>query len=95
LRWSRSALDDLKQQLVHIAHDDPAAARSVAERIAAAVSLLAERAIGRPRRVAGTYEKLVRGLPYIIAYSIEATDGGETISILHTARNWPDGDWPA
>lgn len=98
VRWSRTALDDLKRQILHIAGDDPAAARSVADRIGAAAALLGERAVGRPGRVAGTYEKLVRDLPYIIAYSIDEVEGREVISVLrviHTARNWPPGEWPA
>lgn len=97
VRWSLSALDDLKRQVSHIARDDPAAARSVASRIDAAALLLGERPIGRPGRVGGTYEKSVGGLPYIIAYSLETKDGRETLFILrviHAARNWPAEEWP-
>jgi plasmid stabilization system protein ParE len=97
VRWSRAALDDLKQQMGRIAGDDPAAARSVAARIDAAARLLGDRPIGRQGRVSGTYEKSVSGLPYIIAYCIEAADGKEALFILrviHTARDWPGEDWP-
>lgn len=97
VQWSRSAIEDLKQQVRHIAKDDPAAARSVAARIGAAVLLLGERAIGRPGRVSGTYEKPVSGLPYVIAYSIDVLGGQETIFILrviHMARHWPGEGWP-
>jgi len=94
VRWSRSALDDLKEQVRHIAGDD---ARSIADRIGAAAFLLGERAVGRPGRVGGTYEKSVSGLPYVIAYRIEMANGRETVFILrviHTARDWPAGGWP-
>jgi plasmid stabilization system protein ParE len=97
VRWSRAALDDLKQQVRHIAKDDPAAARSLAERIDAAAALLGERAVGRPGRVGGTYEKSVNGLPYVIAYRMEMAEGRETLFILriiHTARQWPREEWP-
>ena len=97
VRWSRSALDDLKEQVRHIAGDDPAAARSIADRIGAAALLLGERVVGRPGRVGGTYEKSVSGLPYVIAYRIEMANGRETVFILrviHTARDWPAGCWP-
>ena len=97
VRWSLSALEDLKQQIRPIARDDPAAARSVAGRIDAAATMLGERPVGRPGRVGGTYEKSVNGLPYVIAYSIETRDGRETVFILrviHTARNWPAEEWP-
>ncbi|MCD2180904.1 type II toxin-antitoxin system RelE/ParE family toxin [Rhizobium sp. GN54] len=97
VRWSLSALDDLKRQIGHIARDDPAAARSVAGRIDAAAILLGERPVGRPGRVGGTYEKSVNGLPYVIAYCIGTRDDRETVFILrviHTARNWPADAWP-
>jgi toxin ParE1/3/4 len=97
VRWSRAALDDLKQQIRHIARDDPAAARSVAGRIDAAATLLGERAVGRPGRVGGTYEKSVNGLPYVIAYCMDMAEGRETLFILrviHTARQWRREEWP-
>lgn len=97
VHWSRAALEDLKQQIRHIASDDPAAARSVAGRIDAAVRLLGERPVGRAGRVAGTYEKSVSGLPYVIAYGIDVADGMEALFILriiHTARHWPSENWP-
>lgn len=97
VRWSRAALDDLRQQIRHIAQDDPTAARSVAERIDAAAILLGDRAVGRPGRVAGTYEKSVRGLPYVLAYCLDMAKGRETLFVLrviHTARQWPREEWP-
>jgi plasmid stabilization system protein ParE len=39
----------------------------------------------------------VSGLPYVIAYRIEVANGRETLFILrviHTARDWPAGNWP-
>ena len=97
VRWSGSALADLKQQIRHIANDDPAAARAIVQRIGAAAALLGERPVGRPGRVTGTYEKSVGGLPYVIAYCIEVMDGREGLFILrviHTARDWQSEAWP-
>ena len=55
-------------------------------------------ATARPGRVVGTYEKGVTGLPYILAYAIQALpDGAELIVVLraiHGARDWPRGKWP-
>jgi plasmid stabilization system protein ParE len=54
-------------------------------------------ATGRPGRVAGTYEKSVTGLRYIIAYALTRRGDREIVSILrviHTARDWPDEEWP-
>ena len=97
MRWSREALDDLKRQIAYIAADNPAAAGKIADRIGETGVALGERPAGRPGRVTGTYEKLVVGLPYIIAYAIMAHAGRETVSILrviHTARDWPTEQWP-
>ena len=58
---------------------------------------LGEMATGRPGRVAGTYEKSVTGLRYIIAYALTRRGDREIVSILrviHTARDWPDEEWP-
>ncbi len=97
VRWSRAALDDLKDQLAYIARDNPTAARDVTARIRLSAKALEELATGRPGRVGGTYEKPVTRLPYIIAYEIKARDGREAILILrviHAARDWPPDAWP-
>lgn len=73
--WSRAALDDLKQQVAWIARDNPAAARRTAERIRTAGDNLADFATGHAGRVAGTYEKSVSGLPYVVAYAIDRRVG--------------------
>lgn len=52
-------------------------------------------ATGHPGRVTGTYEKSVRGVPYILAYAF--FEGDEAIAILrviHTARDWQADSWP-
>ena len=52
---------------------------------------------GRKGRVGGTYEKVVRGMPYIIAYALgDEPMGDETITILrviHGARDWREETW--
>ena len=56
-------------------HERPRSSRRscrVAGAIRTAASGLAERLTGHPGRVAGTYERLVHGLRYIIAYGLEA-----------------------
>jgi len=97
VQWSREALDDLKAQVAWIAAENPAAAQRVADRILATCDALGEMATGRPGRVSGTYEKSVTRLPYIIAYAIHQKGSREVVSILrviHTARDWPDEEWP-
>ena len=98
LLWSRSALDDLKRTLSFIAQDDEKTARKVRAAIYRAARLLADRPSGRRGRVAGTYEKSVSGLPYVVAYALGTDRGGtETVAILrviHTRRDWKPGEWP-
>ncbi|CAN7584154.1 type II toxin-antitoxin system RelE/ParE family toxin [Pararhizobium sp. LjRoot235] len=97
VQWSRHALDDLKAQIVHIAAENSLAAKRVADRVGDTANAIGEMATGRPGRVSGTYEKIVVGLPYIIAYSITVEGERETISVLrviHTSRDWPDEEWP-
>jgi len=96
--WSRDALDDLKSQAAYIARRNRRAAQRVAKRIREAGEALGEKATGRRGRVAGTYEKSVTGLPYVLAYALRTLPNGlETIVVLrvvHTARDWPPGSLP-
>jgi toxin ParE1/3/4 len=97
VQWSRAALDDLKAQIAYIAADNPPAAHRVADRIGATCAALGGMTTGRPGRVSGTYEKLVAGLPDVIAYAISSRNGREAVSILrmiHSARDWPGKGWP-
>jgi toxin ParE1/3/4 len=97
VQWSRAALDDLKNQIAYIAAENPAAARRVADRIHKSCEALGNMPTGRPGRIAGIYEKVITGLPYVIAYAITKRDPSEATSILrviHSARDWPDGTWP-
>jgi plasmid stabilization system protein ParE len=95
VRWSNDALDDLESQVVHIARDNPAAARPVAKRIRETGTALRDFATGHPGRVAGTYEKSVTPLPYIIVYGLSDDRKILTIfRVIRTARDGPPGDWP-
>ena len=96
--WAEAARDDYLGIIRFIAQENPDAAERVADGIDQAILRLGDMAVGRAGRVSGTYEKVVAGLPYIIAYDIVAQpDGGEMIAVLHVihgARNWPKGEWP-
>jgi plasmid stabilization system protein ParE len=65
----------------------------VAQRLDRAAEQLGFLSTGRPGRVAGTREKVVTGLPYILVYKIvPAAEDEETIAIMHVmhgAQNWP------
>lgn len=96
--WSASAVDELAEIVAYISRNNPLAAERVADRLEGAVVALAERPVGRLGRVAGTYEKVLIGLPYIIAYALDDDPpDGETLTVLriiHGARDWPEEGWP-
>jgi plasmid stabilization system protein ParE len=90
--YERDVLDYLEAQ-------GEGAMRRVRGDIDRTIQLLAQRPIGRPGRIAGTYEKSVVGQPYISAYTLLPRDDSEADDILimrivHTSRDWPPGSWP-
>jgi plasmid stabilization system protein ParE len=78
-----------------IAKDSPEAARSVTSRIFDAIDRLAEfPGLGHRVKVEGTREWPVRGLPYIIVYTLDQEHGGEAppqlltvIGVFHGAQD--------
>lgn len=96
--WAESALSDFCEVIEYIAADNIDAAAKIAERIDHAIESLAFMPTGRKGRVAGTYEKVVSGVPYIIAYALsEELSGAETLTVLriiHGARQWSEDQWP-
>ena len=88
--WSSDALRDFTAAIGHIAKDNRRAASLVADRVDAAVQLLARQPIGHPGRVKGIYEKRVLNTPYIIAYAL--SEG--TLTILRIIHDWRDETWP-
>ncbi len=97
--WSNTASDDYFAILRHIAEEDPDAAQRVADRTESAAAGLSNFATGRAGRVTGTYEKVLPGLPCILAYElVSRPEGGEMVAILHVirgARDWPAEEWPS
>ncbi|SFB17595.1 Plasmid stabilization system protein ParE [Rhizobium sp. NFR07] len=95
--WSETAHRDALEVLRYIADDNPAAAERIVDAIERSGEQLGKVATGRPGRVAGTYEKSLDRLPYIIAYELRSIAGRESIVILriiHTSREWLDEEWP-
>lgn len=95
VKWSDAARADIRAQVEYIATEDPQAARRIVVALQDVGAALGAFATGHPARVAGTYEKSVRGMPYIIAYAL--TNGDKTVSILrviHTSLNWTEEAWP-
>jgi toxin ParE1/3/4 len=84
-------MDDRERIFDFIEQDDPRAAIAVDERIATQVLLLMQFPEGgRPGRIEGTRELVIRRTPYIVAYRIER-DGVRILRVLHSAQMWPGG----
>lgn len=96
--WSDEARRDYLAILQYIARENPYAAERVVDAIEAAAKNLGAYATRRPGRVAGTYEKLVTRLPYIMAYALSSHADGEGVIVLrviHASMDWSSGTWPA
>ncbi len=88
VRWLVAAVDDLDNVHAFVSLDNPSAAEGEVLRVLDAVGRLGVHpAIGRPGRVVGTRELVVK--PYIIAYRVKV-GGVQVLRVLHAARNWPD-----
>lgn len=90
IRWSPTAISDLKAIREYIAKDSPTAAIKVATRIKEAAERLANFPLsGRAGRVPGTRELVIPGTSYIAAYAIQ---GDEVLiaAVLHGRQNWPE-----
>jgi toxin ParE1/3/4 len=91
LRWTAKSLDDLEKIHDYIAQDNPEAATRTLAIIAAFIDGQLEEYphSGRPGRVPGTRELVIRNTPFIAPYRVV----GKTIQILriyHAARRWPE-----
>ena len=70
--------------------DNPRAAYEVAQRIRVTTEFLNEHPkIGRWGRVAGTFELLIPGIPYLVPYRIKNQEI-QILSVFHTSRKWPE-----
>lgn len=89
IKWLRTALRNLDEEIAFIAAEDPQAARRTATRILEAITQLeTQPGLGRPGRVAGTRELVIVDSHYLIPYRVNR----QTIEILrvfHTSRRLP------
>lgn len=93
--WSLDALDDIDEHNRYIALESAADVSRRIDRLERAARLLGDVAIGRPGRVAGTFEKSVAGTPYILCYALhQTTDTLVVLRVIHTSRDWPKDGWP-
>lgn len=91
IKWLRRALQNLDNEAMHIAKDDPAAAQTAVQSIYHAVSLLSDNpALGHPGRIDGTRELVVPDTRYIVPYRVEPRlNRVEILRVFHTSRKLP------
>lgn len=90
VRWLRKALRNLDEEATYIATDDAGAARLVVQRVLDAVAQLTEQpGLGRPGRVPGTRELLVKKTRYIVPYRVRG-ESVEILRVFHTSRRLPE-----
>jgi plasmid stabilization system protein ParE len=94
IAWSVDAAPEYREIIAFIAEDGS----GVAARIRRSIEALADIPTGRKGRVAVTYEKVVSGLPSVIAYALGDEPAGRAtltvLRIVHGARDWPRDRWP-
>ena len=90
LRWSHTAISDLKAIRAWIAQDRPLAAQSVAAHIKASTTRLISFPLsGREGRVPGTLELVIPGTDYVAAYTVQS-DEVRIAAVLHGHQKWPE-----
>jgi plasmid stabilization system protein ParE len=92
--YAPEANTDIDGIVRFISAENPYSAVRVAARIRDAIDKLAFMPTARAGRVDGTFEKVVTGLPYIIAFELVGDDELRILRIIHGARDWPRGGWP-
>ena len=90
IRWSPTAVSDLKAIRAYIAKDSPAAAHKIGNRIKESINRLSNFPLsGKAGRVAGTRELVIPGTSYIAAYSVVQSEI-QIAAILHGKQLWPE-----
>ncbi len=90
VRWLRKALRNLDDEATYIASDDAKAARLAVQRVIGAVAMLAGQPwLGRPGRVPGTRELIVKKTRYVVPYRVRVQTV-EILRVFHTSRRLPE-----
>lgn len=92
IKWTRKALNDLKEIYHFIAKENLKAARQTNAIIRQkALFLLGNPYIGRANDIPNARELVITGTPYILFYKVEETsDSIFIVHVIHAARDWPN-----
>jgi len=87
-KWTPLALSDFDKSIEYIAINYPTAARKVAKVIYNSVHKLSDHPeIGRPGRIPGTREMIIKTIPYLIPYRVR-DNTIHILRVLHTSRTY-------
>ena len=90
LEWSPLAIEDRFAIFEFPEAESPSASVRTDEAIRIQTRrLIAFPQSGRPGRIMGTRELVVRGLPYVVAYQVKA-DAVRILRVLHGSQEWPN-----
>jgi toxin ParE1/3/4 len=90
LIWSERFHNELRSEFEFLRERNPVAAKVVIERIIKASQRLRDfPKSGRIGRLAGAWELVVPGLPYVVAYDINR-DSVVLLMLFHTSRQVPN-----
>lgn len=90
IKWLRTALVNLNEEISYIARDDHALAVKIYAHIQDSVeNLRSFPNSGKPGRVFGTRELLIVRYPYIIPYRVKG-DVVQILRVFHTSRKLPE-----
>jgi plasmid stabilization system protein ParE len=93
--WTPGASRDLAEAVAYRAEFDVEAAERFRARVLDAAKALGGIPTGHPGRRAGTFEKSLPRLRYILVYTVDAAPGlVEIIRLIHASREWPENLWP-
>jgi len=92
IKWSDAADNALAEILAYfISIAEEESGKSIVSQLIKSAGRLARYPLsGRPGRLQGTREIILRKLPYILVYRIVSPERVEIARALHTSRLWPN-----
>lgn len=92
IEWTDPARDDLLGIMSYLADQgEETLGKQIVTGIVKATDRLERSPLsGRPGRVSGTREIVVRKLSYIIVYRLSTKNRVEILRVIHAARLWPE-----
>ena len=88
-KYTKLAIQDIRQAYAYIAEDSPQSAKAVIERVKQGINTVCVHPhLGRPGRVEGTREFIIARTPFIIVYCRHKSFLW-VLNVLHTSKKYP------